>query len=343
MLARAADHTCPQEIQEKLAQMLDYLMWITRPDGSSPLIGDDDGGRLLALGVRNSDDFRDTLAIGAALLGRGDWKFIAGDAPVEILWLLGPEGLARYDKLNSETPRERSRAFDKSGYYVMRDGWSKDSSYLIMDCGSHGALSGGHAHADALSFEFAAIGKTWLEDPGTFTYTGDLKARDEFRATDAHNTVTVDSEPQSIPAGPFSWEHTAQAASRDFIAEDSFQYFEGSHDGYTRLGDPIHHTRAVLFVGSNSNSRALASLPPYLAVRDAFDANGRHRYAIRYHLSPDCLAAADGNRVIISEPKGRRLTIEVYGQTTPRARIERGWIFASLRAPPTGPGCRFRG
>ena len=32
--------------------LLDHLMWITRPDGTSPFYGDDDGGRLIVLGER---------------------------------------------------------------------------------------------------------------------------------------------------------------------------------------------------------------------------------------------------------------------------------------------------
>src|SRR5262249_10905990 len=53
-------------IWQKLEAMLDHLMWITRPDGTSPLFGDDDGGRLIKLTARTANDFRDTLAIGSA-------------------------------------------------------------------------------------------------------------------------------------------------------------------------------------------------------------------------------------------------------------------------------------
>src|SRR5499426_390818 len=67
-LARANDNMIHRELdamlRRKLGAMLDHLMWITRPDGSSPLFGDDDGGRLIKLGQRAANDFRDTLAIG---------------------------------------------------------------------------------------------------------------------------------------------------------------------------------------------------------------------------------------------------------------------------------------
>lgn len=326
MLADASGVFLPVEVQWKLADMLDHLMWITRPDGSTPLIGDDDGGQLIKLGCRATDDFRDTLATGAAIFGRGDLKAVAGKAPAELLWLLGPDGLTRYDQIKSEASNQQSRAFKSSGYYVMRDGWAEDSSCVVIDCGPHGALACGHAHADALAFEFAALGKTWLIDPGTFTYTGNPQERDQFRATEAHNTITVDGQSQSLPAGPFSWSRVAGANIRAFIAGNGYDYFEGSHTGYERLDDAVRHQRAILFVKADGDEGGFEEPSPYLVVRDTLVAQKRHRYAITYHLAPGCSAIADGNRVIVSEPGGRRLNISVFGQSLPHASVVQGWV-----------------
>jgi uncharacterized heparinase superfamily protein len=326
ILSLASNLELPEQVDAKLVKMLDHLMWITRPDATTSLIGDDDGGRLIKLGERGLDDFRDTLGIGAALFGRKDWKFVAGDATPEMLWLLGPDGIRSYDEMRSEPPRQLSRAFDVSGYYVLRDGWSKDSSYAVVDCGPHGALACGHAHSDALAFEYAALGKTWLVDPGTYSYTGDAKSRDTFRGTGAHNTVIVDDQPQSIPGGSFSWDKIARASMSDFIAGDGFDYFEGSHNGYERLDDPVRHKRAIFFIKPGTRFSSPEHLSSYLTVRDNFTAREYHRYEIRYHISPGCSVMANGNRVIVSEPRGDRLNISVFGDAMPRARIERGWV-----------------
>src|SRR5215470_10816056 len=247
-LDRASETT----IWQKLEEMLDHLMWITRPDGTSPLFGDDDGGRLIKFTARAANDFRDTLAVGAAALKRGDWKYVAGAAPAEMLWMIGPEGVDCYDRLEAETPRDISREFRSSGYFVMRDGWRRDSSFVLIDCGPHGAAVGaGHAHSDALSIEFASRGVTWLVDPGTFVYAADAKTRDEFRSTAAHNTVMVDDQSQSIPSGPskpFSWRTTANCRLREFIEHSDAIFFQGSHDGYERLSDPVTHTRSALYL-----------------------------------------------------------------------------------------------
>jgi len=321
-LARAARIELPGEVEARLSLALDHLMWITRPDGTTPLYGDDDGGRLIKLASRAPDDFRDTLATGAALFDRGDWKHVAGDASVETLWLLGPDALSRYNQVASREPVETSRAFTDGGYFVMRDGWSRQSTYALIDCGPHGSLKCGHAHADALAFEFAAEGKTWLVDPGTFTYTGDAKLRDEFRATEAHNTVTVDGQPQSIPAGPFAWKHIAGSQPNEFINERAFDYFEGSHDGYMRLRDLVSHSRSILFVKQSDDS----ALPPMLIVRDSFDARDDHRYALRYHIAPNSTARVSNNRFNAVDASGNELSIYAFGKSELRAEIEQGLV-----------------
>jgi Heparinase II/III-like protein. len=78
---------------------------------------------------------------------------VAGGPREETLWLVGPKGLAALDNLAAEEPEKQSNSFDSGGYYVMRDGWTPDSNYLLFDCGPHGIDNCGHAHADALSFD----------------------------------------------------------------------------------------------------------------------------------------------------------------------------------------------
>ncbi|MGH9940671.1 MAG: heparinase II/III family protein, partial [Blastocatellia bacterium] len=296
-------------------------MWIGRPDGGWPLFGDDDGGRLIKLAPRAANDFRDTLAAGAAIFNRGDWKYMAGDAPAEMLWLLGPEGLANYDRLEATPPRETSRAFETSGYFVMRDGWRRDSSFALIDCGRHGSEAGpGHAHSDALAIELAVRGVTWFVDPATYVYGSDPEARDWFRSTSAHNTATVDGENQSAPGAPFAWETSANCKLEAFKDFGDCVVFEGSHDGYHRLSDPVTHTRSVVMLRNKSA----------FIVSDRFTARSRHSYAIRYHFAAGCEAEGRGNRVEARAPNGARLAINFFAtgsdQCSLKTRIEDGWV-----------------
>ncbi len=323
LLARANDWLLPSRTDARLVAALDYLMWIMRPDGSTPFIGDDDGGRLMALAGRAANDFRDTLATGAAVFGRGDWKSVAGDSAAEMAWLLGPAGVSRYDQIEPVPPVAFSRTFTDSGYFVMRDHWGEQSSFALIDCGPHGTHNCGHAHADALSFEFAAGGVSWLVDPGTYTYTGDTNARDEFRSTSAHNTVEVDGQSQSITAGPFSWKHIARAHPSEFISEESFDYFEGSHDGYKRLTDPVTHTRAMLMVKPDGGPSR--ELPAYLVIHDSFAARGHHSYSAAFHFAPDREVRSSG-LTITARAGSSALEIEALAAIDPRVRIDEGWV-----------------
>ena len=214
-------------------------MYITRPDGTTPLFGDDDGGRLVMLDNRPANDFRSLLSTGAVLFDRGDYKFVAGAAAEETFWLLGAEGLRRFDDLEARTPAKESVEFRDGGYYVMRDGWSATSNYLLFDCGPHGMANCGHAHADALAIELAAHGQTLLVDPGTFTYTGAREMRDWFRSSAAHNTLTVDRESSSIPADTFSWKTNTSCERLAWIEHPRFTYVAGRHSGY----EPLSRTR----------------------------------------------------------------------------------------------------
>ena len=250
LLARANGEAWDARLAPKLAALLDHLTHLTRPDGTTPFLGDDDGGRLVMLDERRADDFRATLSDGAALLGRADYKHVAGRAAEQTLWLSGAEGLGRFDALEAREPERTSRDFPDGGYYVMRDGWGEGADYMLLDCGPHGAeaIGSGHAHADALSFVLSARGRTLLVDPGTYTYTGSREERDRFRSTAAHNALTVDGESSAVPRGPFSWERAARCEARRWHTSDRFDFFEGSHDGFARLARPADYTRAVLFL-----------------------------------------------------------------------------------------------
>ncbi len=328
--ARAARVVLPSYVDRTLTAMLDHLMWITKPDGRSPLYGDDDGGRLLPLSTRPLDDFRDTLAVGAALYDRADWKYVAGDAAPEVLWLAGPRAFQRWDAMPPAAPQGQGRLFEASGYAVVRDGWTERASYLLVDGGTHGGLRCGHAHADALSFEFAAEGVSWIVDPGTYTYTGDPAARDAFRTTAGHNTVLVDGLSQSVPDGPFSWQHIAHARITTFDTDMAGQgaVIEGAQDGYCRLSSPVRHARA--FRAAKRGERPDG--PSCLMITDKLSTDGRHRYQVRLHFCPGCEASVEAGAVRVSHASGKQLMVGMKrstrdGDDSPVAiRMEPGWI-----------------
>jgi len=189
VLAERSGMSVRGRLERSLNGLLEYLLWITRPDGSMPLIGDDDGGRLLFLDERTAHDTRTPLAIGAALLGRGDLAAVSGSPGAELVWLLGTDGLQAYNRVKPEFPVATAKAFEEGGTCVLRSGWDASASVLTIDAGPHGFLNAGHAHADALSLDLTVRGHRVFVDPGTFTYTTSSTWRDSFRETASHNAV----------------------------------------------------------------------------------------------------------------------------------------------------------
>lgn len=283
LLARANQLALSPQVEQALVLLLDHLMYITRPDGTTPLFGDDDGGRLAMLDVREANDFRSTLATGAVAFNRGDYKFVAADAAEELLWLMGTDGLNHFNSILPTEPAKTSVPFIDGGYFVMRDGWTAESNYLLFDCGPHGSLSCGHAHADALSIDVAANGRTLLVDPGTYTYTGSKELRDWFRSSHAHNTVTLDGESSSVSGGTFTWKTKAEYRQLHWMSEHRFDYVSGEHHGFTRFSGPAFLVRSILFLKGD-----------YWIVRDTMSSLHDHVGDVWFHFDSSAQPFVNG-------------------------------------------------
>jgi hypothetical protein len=282
LLAEAHGDPLPASVRQRHLALLEYLAWIGRPDGTWPIVGDDDGGRLAALEERAPDDWRAVLATGAAMTGRGDLQRAAGELTEESRWLLGPRAEDAFARAEPRAPKAFSRAFRDGGSFVMRSGWERDSHYLLVDCGPHGFLNCGHAHADSLAIEVAAAGKPMVVDPGTFTYSSSIEARDRYRSSPAHSTLMVDGLSSSVPAGPFQWAHVAESRLVHWHDHPAFTFYEGSHDGYARLADPVLHHRALWFV-----------VREYWILQDRLACRNEHRCEVVFQAAPGVEAVRD--------------------------------------------------
>ena len=271
------------ELEERLQKAFDHLMHLTMPDGKTPLIGDDDGGRMLPLTTADPDDFRGSLAVSSVIFDRGDHKFVSGRPSEEILWLFGAEGIDYFNARETVEPDVTSNGFADGGYFVMRDGWTDTDNVMIVDCGEVGSLAGGHGHADALAIELALHGRTMLVDSGTYTYHESREFRDYFRSSAAHNTLVIDGVSSSVPGNTFGWKTQAKTQVKTWFQEDRFDLFEGSHNGYDRLADAATHSRSILFLKND-----------YWVMRDVVETRGDHEYSLNFHF-PDDIKPAIGD------------------------------------------------
>lgn len=303
-LLSANGRSLPTATRRGMESMTEFLMDVLWPDGSAPAFSDGDDARGLWFRADAPSDYLSLLALGAALFARGDFKAVAGGLTEEVLWLLGIEGIDRFQGLPPGPPEHASAGYPDGGYYIMRGGWGATDPVLVFDCGPLGYGPAGHGHADALSFQLHAGGYPFFVDPGTFSYNLDYGWRDAFRTTRAHNTVVVDGQEQSVPGDRMSWKTMASAHCHRWLSTRWFDFADGEHDGYRRLPDPVTHRRVVVFLKSG-----------FWVVWDYLTGNGRHDLEVLLHLRPDCTVdmGQGGTGFVLRSPEGARLHTWMLG------------------------------
>ena len=174
--------------------MLAALSIVAAPDGTVPALGDDDGGRALALSDAPSHDARRVLALGGSLLGEGDAQPVAEAWALDAAWLAGPDRV----RLPAAPDRTRPRQLEASGVVVLGNG----RDHVVVDVGPIGFRGlGGHGHLDALSLEARLAGHLAVPDSGTGTYTRDPSLRNRLRDAAAHTLVVLDDRPYARIGG----------------------------------------------------------------------------------------------------------------------------------------------
>jgi len=275
-LARHNRSDFPSAVRTRIESMVEVVMHVSRPDGSIPLLSDDDGGQASGLCHAGYRDTRHLLSTGAVLFGRSDFKWRADQICEETLFLFGREGWDTFRGIQSHVPSQRSRVFVNAGYFACRSGWKEDDDQLLFDCGGLGFLGGGHGHADALSFVLSSGNEELLIDPGTGIYNTAPQWRNYFRSTRAHNTVVVDGKDQAEPAGTFKWKNSFSSRLVRRFAFPEAEYIEAEHDAYSRLDDPVIHRRRLLRVRPNC-----------WIVADDFRGTGVHTFSSSFHFAPN--------------------------------------------------------
>jgi hypothetical protein len=302
------------ETEDRLRRTLDALLALRLPDGSSPPIGDADGGWLLPLAAREPRDLRGIFSIAAAFFGRPEYAWAAGGAAPEAVWLLGPAGLAVSRDLAPSAPAGGpSRLLPDGGFAVLRGEWGPESHQLILDVGPLGCpVSAGHGHADLLAVQCAAFGQPFIVDPGTCCYA-DAPWRDHFRGTAAHSVVVVDGEGQAAPAGPFAWRTRPRARLRRFATAPDLDLADAEHDAYGWLADPVRHRRRAIFVKSR-----------FFVVVDDLLGTAEHEAELRFQFAPLRVALEASLWARATGSGGRGLLVRPFAGAPLRAGILEG-------------------
>jgi len=189
-----------------IEKMFDYLLHIVKPDSHFPLIGDVDDGKVLFLTNFKENKFFDLLNMGCILFRKNELKFITKKISAVSILLFGEKGIKTYNELESIEPTKNFEYYDKSGYFIIRNNWTENATYLFVDFGRFGPLGASHSHSDITNIIFSYNGKNIIIDSGNYSYNRSWKERKYFRSSMAHNILSINNKNQAQSIGWFSWE-----------------------------------------------------------------------------------------------------------------------------------------
>jgi hypothetical protein len=279
-----------------IERMLEYLASIMDAGGHVPMFGDADDGMVVKL-AQGADDcrYRSSLATGAILFQRGDFREKAGNLDDKTRWLLGVKAECPVPPRSSLQKFPVRQLFAEGGYYILGCDFDRETEIrLIADAGPLGyERIAAHGHADALSFTLSVGGEPFLIDPGTYAYHTHAAWRAYFRGTSAHNTLRVDGVDQSQSGGNFMWLKKAVATCSHWHASSISDVFEGWHDGYRRLADPVTHQRRI----------TLNKITRQIHLSDCLHMSDAHRIELFFHCDEHCQIEASHEGYLIRTEK----------------------------------------
>lgn len=305
LAGRANGIDFPEDFTARIEAMMEFLASIMDSGGHVPMIGDADDGYVVHLTPTTGFcNYHSLLATGAVLFQRADFKAKAGVLDDKTRWLLGPTAEASFTALSTEAVQLPVRhVFADGGYHILGRGFeSKDEIRLIADAGALGYQGiAAHGHADALAFTLSVGGQEFLIDPGTYAYHTEPAWRAYFRGTAAHNTVRVDERDQSESGGNFMWLSKAKAGCHAQRSSPDQDYFEGWHDGYQRLADPVMHTRRI----------TLNKKTGHIVIDDTLQMAGTHVIELFFHCEEHTHLSSAGDSSYLLSHEGRTIRIRL--------------------------------
>jgi hypothetical protein len=287
----------PLDIRARIEKMLCFIKYYTKPDGTAPMIGDDDDGRFLPFIKRPFNDHRYLLCIATIKHKKPLLKKYAQDYFCDSFFILGKRSKFDFASIPDTKKTLSSKSFPDAGFLVIRH---KEHYMFINNSGAAmypdlAKTAGGHTHADMLSFELAVGQTTFLVDPGTYKYTSSPAERNLFRSTKMHNTLCVDGKNQHQITEKNMFKLMAHARPVLFFHQSTknTDVFQGSHDGYTNLVEQVSHKRTVRF-----NKKSLV-----FEVADEINGTGMHTLRWHFHFSDKIYLAEKPPYTIIAKSK----------------------------------------
>ncbi|MFD0715371.1 alginate lyase family protein [Paenibacillus sp. GCM10027626] len=270
MLAKRFGFQFSEPCMERFRKNLDYSIYSLRPTGKCVPVGDSHANNLAVMGgVYGYFALDDMTWLGLAT------NLIAAD---EVVREAGKHVWRALDvRQFAETLRSlQGKQFlcDKQTMFwnrtlhqaIIRSGWDKQALSFLFTCRS--PIQNFHAHIDLMSFDFTALGKNMVCDPGIFCYRDD-EDRKQFKSANYHSTLLIDERDHfeylsSFGYGPQKNGEIYKVENRSF-----YQLASAYHLNY----EPIVHHRHISLVDGR-----------FVVIADRVEGVKQHSVQRYFHL-----------------------------------------------------------
>ena len=263
-LAELNQSPVPSLLVERISASINFLLQLIDPEtGQMSVYGSNDGALVLPLNYCDFTDYRPLLQLGWYVTQK-QLLFDPGPWDEDLYWLYGADSLSQ-PRVEPGSGEDGNGAFPHGGIYILRNANSK----AFIRCTNWTRAGSRPSHADHLHVDLWWRGVNIACDAGTYLYSGAGIWRNGLAYTSVHNTVTVDHQDQMRRVSRFTWTDP----SRGKALHHSEKRWQGEHDGYYRLPDPVYQQRTVISLGADR----------WLVV-DRLDGKQKHHYALHWLL-----------------------------------------------------------
>ena len=143
-------------------------------------------------------------------------------------------------------PTYTLKAYEYSGYYMLRNGWDQDPSKVSMFIlkNNYNPKKKWHCQADNNTFSLFHKGRNFFPDAGVYAYSGDSQ-RNVYEQTAWHNTITIFENNIDQMLGKFIYKGTD--GNTNYIVTENAAYIQKE----TPKSDVLNHRRSVFHVNHN--------------------------------------------------------------------------------------------
>lgn len=313
--------TVPTDVISRCEKMFEIVYSFSMPDGTMPIVADQDNGRCLPWGTEVLNDYRYLMSLGATLFHREDFKSRSEGYNIYCALFGENDSKESFEGIKNCLSLPASQLFRDAGFAIMREG----DDYLLFNLDSQGGYldsnsTTSHSHSDWLSFVLCADSIPFIIDPGTYVYSSDSVSRNLFRSTKMHNTVVVDGHNQAIIFDNKLWDMRISGGV-DLLkwkSEDSHFEISCIHSGFNRLDLPVRHQRNIKYDSEIGRWE----------IEDTMIGEGSHRFDAHFHLDEGVAVVVNNHTCKLSK-SGKSIRVTFNSKVAIDIKLEKSLLSKS--------------